>query len=1003
MKAPRFLLLALLLLLSVGVVAAATTSGTKRRARPARTNPEDASQRVDINNVSMVVKNTGSFAYDTETGGAGLEFPKGTGKTAVFAAGLWIGALVNGGVRVSVAEYSDDFKPGAAPGGVPENPDDPALKVYKLNRVYLNPDGSIDAATRDAALADYNAGAVPRGAPPVIVNPDGTLSIAGDQMLWSVFNDCAKGAEHNNAASLLPLNIEIQLTTFAFARQGPLGNTVFSRYHIINRGTETWDNAYVSQWSDPDLGGASDDLVGCDTTLSVGFVYNATNNDEQYGSRAPSVGFDFLQGPKVVVAPGDTVTLGLGSFNLYPNGGGPQDSTETYNYMQGLLGNGSPVIATCEPGNPSPGCGQPTTFNASGDPVANKGFLDQGPSDRRLMLSSGPFTMAPGETQDVVVGIVVAQGTGPRASIALMKCFDEAVQFAYDVDFNLPSPPNNPVPQITPRDGSVFIKWDAGSETYSDTAYVWEGYNVYQGASVAGPFTRIATYDRVDGIQTVLDIECDPESPVPLPKVKAFGTDSGIQYSIELSEDRVRGGPLNSASAYYYTVTAYSIGLGKFQQVLESSFSPIQVVPQTPPAGVDLAAANVSDITHTLDPGGPPGQLPASNIITVDPVDPAAMINANWEVGFKPNGADVTWYLVRKVGTAVDTVVNNNTNMTGDANYQIFNGIRVTNFQLQAPAGLLGNVVYADTAGGHPTPLIAVDRALPFFGGGGGYAADDFLAGTIPSGVPAPNVVVRFTGGLPGQKAYHYVRQNGALFQFTDYIDVPFTVFDIDANQQKNVAFTEMVEFQNGQWDPFTDARPLGGREILFVLNSNYSGNTPDPFYLAPANANMLDHTLDQLYEFYSQRPEVGTVIDAGDKIQFVASIPPTPQDHYTFSTTAKTDFVADLAKNELGKIRAVPNPYFAHSTYELNRFNRALKFTHLPARCTIRLFDLAGTLVRTIEKNDNTSQATWDLNTDRGLPIGSGVYIFHIDAPGVGSTTGKVAVFMEKERLNNF
>jgi hypothetical protein len=101
--------------------------------------------------------------------------------------------------------------------------------------------------------------------------------------------------------------------------------------------------------------------------------------------------------------------------------------------------------------------------------------------------------------------------------------------------------------------------------------------------------------------------------------------------------------------------------------------------------------------------------------------------------------------------------------------------------------------------------------------------------------------------------------------------------------------------------------------------------------------------------------------------------------------------------------VRAVPNPYFAHSQYELNRFNRVLKFTHLPARCTIRLFDLAGDLVRTIEKNDNTSQATWDLNTDHGLPIGSGVYIFHIDAPGVGTTTGKVAVFMEKERLNNF
>src|SRR5262245_65758922 len=110
MKASRVILFVLLLLLSAGVVAAATTTGTKRRTRPSRTNPEDASQKIDINNVSMVVKNTGSFAYDTENNASGLEFPKGTGKFAVFAAGLWLGALVNGAGRVSVYEHDPRVK-----------------------------------------------------------------------------------------------------------------------------------------------------------------------------------------------------------------------------------------------------------------------------------------------------------------------------------------------------------------------------------------------------------------------------------------------------------------------------------------------------------------------------------------------------------------------------------------------------------------------------------------------------------------------------------------------------------------------------------------------------------------------------------------------------------------------------------------------------------------------------------------------------------------------------
>ena len=45
----------------------------------------------------------------------------------------------------------------------------------------------------------------------------------------------------------------------------------------------------------------------------------------------------------------------------------------------------------------------------------------------------------------------------------------------------------------------------------------------------------------------------------------------------------------------------------------------------------------------------------------------------------------------------------------------------------------------------------------------------------------------------------------------------------------------------------------------------------------------------------------------------------------------------------------------------------------------------------------------TWDAETFNQLPVGSGIYIFHIDAPGVGSTTGRLVVFMEKERLNEF
>ena len=59
---------------------------------------------------------------------------------------------------------------------------------------------------------------------------------------------------------------------------------------------------------------------------------------------------------------------------------------------------------------------------------------------------------------------------------------------------------------------------------------------------------------------------------------------------------------------------------------------------------------------------------------------------------------------------------------------------------------------------------------------------------------------------------------------------------------------------------------------------------------------------------------------------------------------------------------------------------------------------------MRTLQKNDLTSSIlNWDLLTENQLPVASGVYIYHVDAPGIGTTYGRMVVFMEKERLNNF
>lgn len=146
----------------------------------------------------------------------------------------------------------------------------------------------------------------------------------------------------------------------------------------------------------------------------------------------------------------------------------------------------------------------------------------------------------------------------------------------------------------------------------------------------------------------------------------------------------------------------------------------------------------------------------------------------------------------------------------------------------------------------------------------------------------------------------------------------------------------------------------------------------------------------------------------AGTIIQFSSRNTVKNGDVYQISTEG-IRFDQAWMKDDLEQIRVVPNPYFAHSSYEFNQFEHRVKFTRVPPLCTIRIFNLAGDLVRTLEKDPEDAQSSfleWNLLTDRRLPVGSGVYIYHVegkDASGskLGTTTGRVAVFIEKERLN--
>lgn len=126
---------------------------------------------------------------------------------------------------------------------------------------------------------------------------------------------------------------------------------------------------------------------------------------------------------------------------------------------------------------------------------------------------------------------------------------------------------------------------------------------------------------------------------------------------------------------------------------------------------------------------------------------------------------------------------------------------------------------------------------------------------------------------------------------------------------------------------------------------------------------------------------------------------------YYQFSLKDLVPSVNDeeTAKNSLELIRVVPNPYYGYSSYETSQLDYKVKLTNLPQVCTISIYNVSGTLIRRFKKDSPLSYQDWDLKNEYGITIASGVYIMHIDAPGLGEKIVKWFGALRPIDLNNF
>jgi hypothetical protein len=986
-----------------------------------------------------------------------------------------IGSVTAGDINRIIDQYHKDWEEWPVQYGAPY------IERNGVPGYQPPPPFSEDFTVDDLILGNYDE--------PGIAGADPTSP--ADQVIWTVFNDLDRTATLGLFGSE-PLGLEIQATIWGYKRTDAMGNLYFKRMRIINKGgvdigggqkgSFYIDSMYVSQFSDPDVGAFGDDLAGCDTVLSLGFAYNGNPIDSEFRKfnlPPPAVGYDFLQGP-IVPSPGDSaifnfhrvydaMNLGLTSFAYFSAGSGISDPPFTYEgglrwyrMFQGFVPDPSTAAMRLYPHPPGM---ELTKFPLSGDPVSRTGFIDGlgtqysfVPGDRRIVLNSGPFVMAPGDTQEVVIGTVAGLGSDRLSSIAVMKFNDRFVQNTYDALFQVPRAPAAPRLQVTEIDGAIIMNWGGDLAALRDTedrvnepgGYAFEGYNVYQfpsrGASLAEA-TRIATFDLPTDPTVILDEQFDPASGQILQLPVQFGTNSGIIRYFKFDRDYIRDiDKLYNGQEYYIAVTAYSRATdeGFLPAALESAPEIFAVRPQIP-YGKQFAVSHGDTLPVAHLSGRSDG------VIRPIVVDPGASSGKTYEVRFAIDDGETTWSLVNVTDNRA--VVSGLTNFSGDDNYDILEGGIL--LKVEGPPPGLKQLDQFDTAdesqwgwkvtsGGRRFTWANAD-GLGFegFRGAAGWASPAYYFGFIDEEpIPATElkaVEVRLANAAPDgtfdpnqpnvSYGYRYGRGFGAapakpefapyiintdgVYPYQDFTkSVPLAVYDIDSDPPRRLAVGHLENngadgMVDGKYWPglHTEANNVaasGPREWLFVFDADYS-ETPNSEFEVDVIANPLPIMYFIAWNRHGSFP---TWFD-NDALALYPTRPNTPNDVFQYTLPAAVAG-PDEERFSAEKVNVFPNPYYAFNPAETNRFVRFVTFSHLPPKAMIRIFNLAGQLVRTIEKDDNSQFLQWDLNNQFNFPVASGMYLAHIEMtlPTDGSTVTKIlklAIIQEQEVLDVF
>lgn len=594
--------------------------------------------------------------------------------------------------------------------------------------------------------------------------------------------------------------------------------------------------------------------------------------------------------------------------------------------------------------------------------------------DYDIFVSSGYFPLLPGQRQRMAVSVAIsAGGTTKDADVQSVIKKQNQATTAYNADYQFAQAPLQVTLTAVPGDGEVTLYWDDFAEKSFDR-YInkiggngrdFEGYRIYRSTDAA--FLDALTITDAYGVKTLklpiaqFDLKDGVTGlhPIDINGVKFdLGSDTGLRHEY-VDRDVVNG------QRYFYAVTAYDFGYAT--ALIPPTETPIQVNVNTDGTmtwGTNVAVvrpsvsaagylpAQVASFTHTGGGSGPVG---------IQVIDPTKIKAGNrYELTFKDTTFKVnTKDVVRTKSFTLRNTTENQTLIADDTTLTPFAEIPIVEgFQLS-----LNNA-----------QSLSLDKARTHWSNPDVYSYnfDTFLFLSV-SGTPNPSDY-RIVFGDVGLSTSKDTTLLGIPFPAKA---VNFKVTNTTQNKDVPFVFSEL----NGNDGKLSIDSTTGDADAIFFLEQDQTGK--------------LRFTWQFVLNLIGKRNP-----QAGDTLWLYLNKPYLSSDTYDFVMKGSAISPTN-AKSDLDKVRVVPNPYIAaetwepRNTYTSGRGPREIHFINLPSKCTIRIFNVAGALVKKIEHETSFENGTeiWDVLSDEKFEISYGIYVYHLDAPGVGQRTGTFAI----------